>query len=179
MCYVTNYSSQLIVVLTGVWTEPSVKWSLLRIVQWSVFSSACVYTAELLSWRSCLSSVSPSSVNLGFSETAAWIQAKFYGKLPMHHISRPFFLLSKFSSNFYDFFSFSLTWDPMGAKISKRYSSSSFHPIWAKLYDNLGRHEGIKSYGIYVYGTTNIKCLWCRKHFMALWNLTWESIGKS
>ncbi len=44
--------------------------------------------------------------------------------------------------------SFSLTWDPMGAKISKRYSSS-FHPIWAKLYDKLGSHEGIKSYGIY------------------------------
>ncbi len=38
-----------------------------------------------------------------------------------------FFLNFQFS-NFYDFFSFSLTWDPMGAKISKRYSSS-FHPI--------------------------------------------------
>ncbi len=52
-------------------------------------------------------------------------------------------------SNFYDFFSFSLTWDPMRAKMSKRYSSSSFHPIWAKLYHKLGSHEGIKSYGRY------------------------------
>ncbi len=34
-------------------------------------------------------------------------------------------------------------------KISKRYSSSSFHPIWAKLYDKSGSHDGIKSYGIY------------------------------
>ncbi len=30
----------------------------------------------------------PSSVNSGFSETAAWIQTKFYGKLPIHYISR-------------------------------------------------------------------------------------------
>ncbi len=30
------------------------------------------------------------------------------------------------------FFSFSLTWDPMGAKIS-----TSFHPIWAKPYKNV------------------------------------------
>ena len=53
------------------------------------------------------------SVNSSFSETAAWIQAKFYGKLPIHHISRQFFLF------FQIFFSFLLTWDPMGAKISK------------------------------------------------------------
>ena len=52
----------------------------------SIFSSACVYTAELLSWRR-----RPSSINSDFSETAAWIQTKFYMKLPIHHISRPFF----------------------------------------------------------------------------------------
>ena len=28
------------------------------------------------------------AVNSGFSETDAWIQAKFCGKLPIHHISR-------------------------------------------------------------------------------------------
>ena len=37
----------------------------------------------------------------------------------------------------------------MGAKISKRYSPSSFHPIGAKFYDKQGSHEAIKSYGIY------------------------------
>ncbi len=41
-----------------------------------------------------------------------------------------FFFFSKFSifKFLQFFFSFSLTWDPMGAKISKRYSSI-FHPI--------------------------------------------------
>ena len=38
-----------------------------------------------------------SSVHSGFSETALWIQVKFYGKLPTYicYISRPFFF-SKF-----------------------------------------------------------------------------------
>ncbi len=63
-----------------------------------IFSSACVYTAELLPWRRRSSSVRPSvrpSVNLGFSETAAWIQTKFYGKLPIHHISSILFFFFK------------------------------------------------------------------------------------
>ena len=41
-----------------------------------------------------------------------------------------FIFIQKFHlSNFYDFFSFSLTWDLIGAKISKRSSSYNFHPI--------------------------------------------------
>ncbi len=36
-------------------------------------------------------SVVRPSVNLSFSETAAWIRVKFYGKLHIRHISRPFF----------------------------------------------------------------------------------------
>ncbi len=46
------------------------------------------------------------SVNSSFSETAAWIPTKFYGKLPIHHISRPFFcFFQNFTfSNFYEFF---------------------------------------------------------------------------
>ncbi len=40
------------------------------------------------------------------------------------------FFFQIFNFNFfYELFSFSLTMDPMGAKISKRYSFSSFHPI--------------------------------------------------
>ncbi len=65
-----------------------------------------------------------------------WIQAQFCGQLP-HHISKTFlFLIQNFSIfNFFTIFvSFSLTWDSMGANISKRYSS--FHPIWANLYEN-------------------------------------------
>ncbi len=40
-------------------------------------------------------SVVHPSVNSSFSETAAWVQTKFYGKLPIHHISRPFFSFFK------------------------------------------------------------------------------------
>ena len=76
-------------------------------------------------------SVRPS-VNSGFREPAAQIQAKFCGQLPIHHISRHFFFQNLQFSNFYDFFfSFPLTWDPMRAKISKDYSSYIFHLIWA------------------------------------------------
>ncbi len=52
------------------------------------------------------SSVDPS-VNSGFTEAPAWIQAKFCGKLPTY--STPFISFLKI---FYDFFFyFSLTWD--------------------------------------------------------------------
>ncbi len=37
---------------------------------------------------------------------------------------------------------FLLTQDYMGLEISKRYSSYSFYPIWAKLYDKWGSHKG-------------------------------------
>ena len=52
-------------------------------------------------------SVVRPSVNSGFSETVAWIQAKFCGKLPIRHISGLsfFFLFSKVL-NFYVFFFF-------------------------------------------------------------------------
>ncbi len=42
----------------------------------------------------------PSSVNSGFSETAAWIQAKFYVNLPSQHFSRPLFFLLFFFQSF-------------------------------------------------------------------------------
>ncbi len=96
------------------------------------------------------------SVNKGFSETATWIGTKFYGKLPIHNISRPFFILF-FFSNFSIFkflpffFSFSLTWDPMGAKISKRYSSLSFHSISTKFYCKYVGQEGMGIQGVTVF----------------------------
>ncbi len=49
-----------------------------------------------------LSGVRLPSVKSGFSETAAWIQTKFYGKLPIQHISRPCFCFFKiFSFQFF------------------------------------------------------------------------------
>ncbi len=68
-----------------------------------------------------LSSARPS-VNLDFSEAAAWVQAKICGKLPIYHILFFFVFFSKIF-NIYDFFSFSSTWDHMGASISKNTTS--------------------------------------------------------
>ncbi len=51
---------------------------------------------------------------------------------------------------FYEYFSFSLTWDPMGAKISKRYSSYKSQPKAFKLFLNFlpnGPHK--TTFGIF------------------------------
>ncbi len=50
--------------------------------------------------------------NSGFSESPAWIHAKIYRKLPIHHISRHFFFFFQnfhFSHNFHYFFFFRLS----------------------------------------------------------------------
>ncbi len=74
----------------------------------------------------------------------AWTQAKFCGKLPIRHISKQFFFFNIFDFQFfYEFVSFSLTCDPMGAKISKRCFSHNFDPISPKLYDKYNSHGGI------------------------------------
>ena len=57
-------------------------------------------------------------------ETIKGINAKFCGKVAIQHISKPYFSLLKFKiflilTNFTNYFSFSLTWDHMGVKISK------------------------------------------------------------
>ncbi len=56
-------------------------------------------------------SVRPS-VKRAFSETFKQINAKFCGKVAIHHISRPFFSVFKHFGflNFNIFISFSLTW---------------------------------------------------------------------
>ena len=71
------------------------------------------------------SSVRPSSIKRVFSETVKGINAKSCGKVAIHHISRPFFPILKILDFLIltIFFLFSLTWNPMGVKISKRYSS--------------------------------------------------------
>ncbi len=100
-----------------------------------IFSSAYVYTTELLSWRRRQSIIRLSSVSSGFSKTAAWIQTIFFmGNCLQVH----FFLLFKILNFqiFTIFFSFSLPWDPMGAKISKCYSSHKSLPNFLKLLPN-------------------------------------------
>ncbi len=53
----------------------------------------------------------------------------------------------------------SLRWDTMGAKISKRYSSYIFHPIWANCFDKQGSHGGIKIINILAI-CQKLKILW-------------------
>ncbi len=91
-------------------------------------------------------SVRPS-VNSGFSETAAWIQVIFcVWAAPCPPYLQTIFFCFQNSQFSKFFFSFSLTWDPMGATISKRYSSYNFHLIWAKLYENKLIMGGIKKF---------------------------------
>ena len=88
----------------------------------------------LLSLLECVSratamargSILHPSINLGFSETLAWIQVKFYGKILIRRISKPY----SFFFSFLKIFNFRfLLHDPMGAKMSKLYYSPSFQAI--------------------------------------------------
>ncbi len=68
----------------------------------------CYCIAELLSWRGRSSSVRRPSVDIVFSETVKWIDTKFLWQVPIHHISRPFFVvLQNFKFLiFYNYFCF-------------------------------------------------------------------------
>ncbi len=87
-----------------------------------IFYLCFTFSPQLLSWSRRPSSVR-LSVKSGFSETTTRVQAKFYGKLLIRCISRPLFSSIFFFKIFTFqmltiFYSFSLTWDPMGVKIS-------------------------------------------------------------
>ncbi len=71
------------------------------------------------------------SVEPVFSDAAKWINVKFWGKVPIHHISRPFFFSSKYLIFDFcnDFSSFSLTWDHMDWEISNDISSENTQQI--------------------------------------------------
>ncbi len=85
---------------------------------------------------------------------------------------------------FYGTLNFLLAQKRMGLEISKRYSSYSFHPIWAKLYDKYGGHGEYKVMDILAicqkiknfcgtlkcYGSQweNLKCGISRKRLMVL-----------
>ncbi len=93
------------------------------------------------------------SVDIFFSDTAKWINAKFWGKIPIHHIPRPFFFVLAFQFFsflifFTNWFSFSLTLD-IWEKNFKR------HLLWKYTTDSLLKEQG----GFLL------------KLFKALWNL--------
>ena len=67
------------------------------------------------------SSVRPSVASI-ISEAIPWMSFKFLVVVSLGHMPRRFLNFWK-KKIFYECFSFSLTWDPIGAKTSKRYSS--------------------------------------------------------
>ncbi len=79
---------------------------------WNI-SSTVIFSSAWLVTRATVMAQASIVHPLSFSETLTSIQAKFYGKLSISHISQPFLLFSKFSlftfSSF--FFPFSLTWE--------------------------------------------------------------------
>ena len=103
----------------------------------TVLSSAlCYCTAELLSSRCRHASVRPSFVDIVFSDTTEWINAKFWGQVPIHHISRPFFPQNYIYIYFYflRFFFVFVNIRPYGRKKLKRhlrrkYTSHSLQKI--------------------------------------------------
>ncbi len=99
-------------------------------------------------------SVRPSSVCVAvISEPNPRISFKFHLWLLLDYSQNQFFLFLKktfFFLIFYEYFSFSLTWDPMGAKISKRYSTYKLQLMAFKLFLNFlpnGPHK--TSFGIF------------------------------
>ena len=61
------------------------------------------------------------------------LMLNFGGKVPFHHISRPFLFFENVAFLIcYDFFSFSLTWDHMGEKTSNDISSEITSHIHSK-----------------------------------------------
>ncbi len=72
------------------------------------------------------------------NRTAAWIKAKFYGKVPIHHISRSFFLFF-FTFIFYEVFSFSLTWEIKFQNTTSLTVSVRFLPNFHDQYVSHGR----------------------------------------
>ncbi len=130
-------------------------------------------------------SVRRPSVNSSFSETAAWIQTKFYGQLPIHHISRPFFFVFCFFKIFnfqifaflifYDFFFVFINMGLYGRKNFKR------HLLWKCTTDLLPKFMRTARKGLY---QSCIKELWNFKFWIFgnffcsfLGCLTWESMG--
>ena len=125
-------------------SENEVQW----IAQLAPSFLAHFYTAELLSFHAeciCHSSIRVP-INSGFSETAAWIQVKFQGKLPirgpMQCICRLLFMsdsLSSIQGHSVHFAKF-----PM-LIFSKGYCSHRFYPISTKLYGKHGNQVGIQA----------------------------------
>ena len=109
-------------------------------------------SAELLKSKSlCRPSIRPSSVSQLSLNLRHGFLSNFGCCFPWAIRRGNFFIYWKFFFwFFYEYFSFSLTWDAMGANISKRYSSYKSQPKVFKLFLNFlpnGPHK--TTFGIF------------------------------
>ena len=112
------------------------------------------------------SSVRPPRVRVTIiSESNARIAFKFYLWLPQVVRFGPVLIFWN------EYFSFSLTWDPMGAKISKRYSSYKSKPKVFKLFLNFPANGPHKT----TFGIRNLEN-WILRIFFSF-SLTWDPMG--
>ncbi len=138
--------------------------TLLQELIWSLFT--CLSTSRFLLARLNFASkatvVAQAPVNSAFSETIVWIQAKFYWKLRIHHISKPFGSCCQklYFSKFYHFFFFFFSFLALIVFTQQRYchgagvrrpsvnSGFSETPAWmqTKLYGKLPIHHISRSY---------------------------------
>ncbi len=110
-------------------------WENLEIDILTNFQLSLTISAEL-EIEICPSSFRPLSVRVAIiPEPNARISFKFSLLLPMGHTLRHFFYFLNIFFIFYEYFSISLTWNPMGATVSKRYSYKS-QPKVFKLFLN-------------------------------------------
>ena len=129
-------------------------------------------SAELLSWHRHPSSVCKLK---DFRKLLHVSRPNFVGSslstIPRNHF---FFFFQNFEfSNFYEFFSFPLTWDPMGAKISKKHYTTP--PVFIRSEPNIMINEVVmREYKVMVYIGNLPKFI----NFMALWKFNMGVNGK-
>ncbi len=108
------------------------------------FSSA--WLCQQSSWNRNLSVVHRLSVHVAIiSEPNARISFKLWLLLPLSHTLGLFFWIVEKKKDFCEYFSVSLTRDPMAAKTSKRYSSYKSQPKVLKLFLHLLRNNPHKT----------------------------------
>ncbi len=122
---------------------------------WIISSALCYCTAELLSSRGRpSSSVRALFVDIVFSDTTEWINAKFGGQVPIHHISRPIFFFVLFFKifNFLFFVNYGTIWEKKFKRhLIWKYTSHSLpktmHTSRKGLYQSCSKNCEISNFG--------------------------------
>ncbi len=134
----------------------------------SALPCTCYCTTELLSWRGHLSAVCKAC----FFGNRMQMNTKFGGKMLIHYISRPVYFAFQHFKFLQFFFSFSLTWDPMGVKVWNDISFESMQQIHSKQF----MHTPME--GVYQICSKNctISNFWFLSNLLSF-SLTWDHTG--